>query len=272
MAIDDFSAIIELAATLSIAFVAVEYIKSFTHALCEKFFDYETFIEEAFGRCLSLLPDRATLNHIEPITIDGKSTNTRIEKVKRKNEALIEKIAEQKDNMKVEFSQQCQTFSMSSICFCIFVINTILLFLGGVENMMSYNVHLCVIFLSVFFCLYLITCWFLGEKYTFFSSLKYAGLSMLGIVLLSFVLILLFHDKLCCCMIQSYWHWGLVLIVLLSFFNFGVFTFKIWLKSKQIKNNIEVAVTNLEKECQDQQKDVNELMNVVNFSLKLQFD
>ena len=40
MEINDFSAVIELIATISVAFVAVEYVKSYTNILCERFFNF----------------------------------------------------------------------------------------------------------------------------------------------------------------------------------------------------------------------------------------
>lgn len=72
MAINDFSAIIQLAATLCIAFVAVEYVRSFIGVLCERFFKFQDFIAKSFQECRDILTDRDTLEHIEPIVIEGK--------------------------------------------------------------------------------------------------------------------------------------------------------------------------------------------------------
>ena len=51
MTINDFSALIQLSATMSIAFVAVEYVKSYTDILCEKLFKFHDFVQAAFKEC-----------------------------------------------------------------------------------------------------------------------------------------------------------------------------------------------------------------------------
>lgn len=73
---------------MSIAFVAVEYVKSYTSILCERFFKFQDFVEQSFKECRDILTDKETLEHICPIDIEGRSTNTAIEDAKRKNESL----------------------------------------------------------------------------------------------------------------------------------------------------------------------------------------
>lgn len=272
MVIGDFSSIMEVAATLSIAFVAVEYIKSYTSVLCENFFDYKAFIDNVFDKCLCLLPDYDTLNHIEPIVINGQSTNMRIEKVKRKNESLLEQIEDTKKSQQQNFSQQCQTLSMASTYFFIFLVNLLLLFLGGLECMIPYYVHLFVVFFTVFFLIYLALSWFLGEKYPLFSSLKLSGVSFIVTILVSVIVTWALHQKLCSCFIQQNWYYALMIIVVFSYINFGAFAFKIWLKAKRLKNEIESSAKKIEHECQQQKKDVDELMQIAIFSTKLKSD
>ena len=71
--INDFSPMIELAVTLNIAFVAVEYVKSYTNAVCNQLFNFGQFLKDAYGECKSLLVDDIALNSIRVSDINGKT-------------------------------------------------------------------------------------------------------------------------------------------------------------------------------------------------------
>ena len=93
--IDDFSSLIELIATISIGFVGVEYVKSYTSILCEKIFQYVSFISKSYDECRGLLTDQDTLEHFEVVDIGGKSTNDVVEKLKVEHENLRKEIREE---------------------------------------------------------------------------------------------------------------------------------------------------------------------------------
>ena len=170
MAINDFSAIIQLAATLCIAFVTVEYVKSFIGVLCELFFKFQVFITESFQECRSILTDRDTLDHIEPISIEGKSTNSEIEEAKRQNEALNKEIKEEEERKKEEVKISCQVRSMSSLCFFIFLINVFVLLTGGIEKKYADFSHVLVSFLVFWGGLYLVFGWLFGGLFDVTSN------------------------------------------------------------------------------------------------------
>lgn len=54
MAINDFSTLICMAATMSIAFVATEYVTSYTKTLCERFFKFQEYVKASFDECRNL--------------------------------------------------------------------------------------------------------------------------------------------------------------------------------------------------------------------------
>jgi len=170
MAINDFSAIIQLAATLCIAFVAVEYVRSFIGVLCERFFKFQDFIAKSFQECRDILTDRDTLEHIEPIVIEGKSTNPEIEEVKRQNEALSKEIEEEEKRKNEEVKISCQVRSMSSLCFFLFLMSVLILLLGGVEKKYSDTSHSLVTILIVLSIIYLVYGWCVGETNVLKSS------------------------------------------------------------------------------------------------------
>ena len=52
MMLSDFSPMIELAVTLNIAFVAVEYVKSYTNAVCNQLFNFAEYLKQSFDEWL----------------------------------------------------------------------------------------------------------------------------------------------------------------------------------------------------------------------------
>lgn len=92
MELSNFSSLAEIAVTFNIAFVAIEYVKSFSRVLSTRVLSLGTFIDEKFGECEALLADRETLEHCHPIEIHDKETSRssenvlHLESVKRKIE------------------------------------------------------------------------------------------------------------------------------------------------------------------------------------------
>ena len=71
-----------MAATMSIAFVATEYVTSYTKNLCERFFKFQEFVKTSFKECRDILTDKESLKQLHPVVIDGQSTNGKIEEAK----------------------------------------------------------------------------------------------------------------------------------------------------------------------------------------------
>lgn len=94
MAKNDFSTLICMAATMSIAFVATEYVTSYTKNLCERFFKFQEFVKTSFKECRDILTDKESLKQLHPVVIDGQSTNGKIEEAKRQNESINKEIDE----------------------------------------------------------------------------------------------------------------------------------------------------------------------------------
>ena len=279
MEINNFSAIIQLAATLCIAFIAVEYVKSFIGILCERFFKFQDFIADSFAECRLLLTDKETLEHIDPIIIDGKSTNSEIEEVKRQNEALTKEIDEEEGKKKEEMKIFCQVRSMSSLCFFLFMVNISLLMFGGIEKSFPDFSHVSVSFLNILSTAYLLCGWVIGEceyprKYTDFSSLKHASISYVIIASLSLVIgiaVLLWKQKILL-VVYYVWQYSVMVIILLTYLNFIVFTFKIKIKAKEFKNQVGVSKKNLIEKCKKTQQSVEELKGVSRLNARLRAD
>lgn len=96
MRLADFSSFIEVATTLNIALVAIEYVKTYTNVLCSQVFNFQDFINKSFVKCEKILVDRMTLEHIPSVSVEGRSTNSLIEKAKRDREKLKKKLKTRK--------------------------------------------------------------------------------------------------------------------------------------------------------------------------------
>lgn len=278
MTINDFSSLIQLSATMSIAFVAVEYVKSYTDILCEKLFNFHDFVQSAFKECREILTDRETLDHLSPVDVDGKSTNTVIEEAKRKNESLTKEIDEVEKTKKEEVSTACQARSMSSICLFIFLFNVLLLFLGGIETSYKLFSHTSSMILCSFAIIYIVLGWIIGEsdtpkKICDFSSLRHIIIAFLIIFLLStmptFWIIQNSHWE---AFIQSSWNYFLFCGVVCSYLNFIIFIIKIGRKAFVFKKEVNKSKEKLKNKCKEAKKDEDDLIATTRIKAKLKTD
>lgn len=275
MAINDFSTLIGMAATLSIAFVATEYVTSYTKNLCERFFKFQEFVKASFKVCRDILTDKETLKLLRPSIVDGRSTNSKIEEAKRKNELITKKIDDIEKQKLSEMTEMCQTRSMSSLCLFVFMLNVFLLLLGSIEPRFSdFAVrHLSV--LSLLSMIYILLGWCLGE-YEFhysllhFSSLRHAVYSFIVIVLITVWLCnksWSFIDD-----IVDAWWWILLSCTIISYLNFLVFILKVRWKAAMFKKDIGKAASEIMKECKEIEEETQALRTISKVSADLQTD
>ena len=280
MAINDFSAIIQLAATISIAFVAVEYVKSFTCILCEKFFNFYDFVKDSFKECRDILTDKDTLSHIEAVDVGGKSTITAIEEAKRQNESLSKEIDEEEKRQQEEISKVCEARSMSSICFFVFLFNTMLLIVGGLENRHPFFIHYLSLIFNLLGIIYLMVGWFTGERkdpYRFldFASLRHPIFGFVVVFTISSAVSLILFNY---CKdytfeyIEDIWWYVLVVSIVFTYLNFIVFVFKIRSKAHDFMSNVASSKENLKNKCKAAEKDVEDLMGTTRLMAKLRAD
>lgn len=263
---------------MSVAFVAVEYVKSYTNILCEKLFKFHEFVKLSFKECREILTDRETLDHLSPVEVGGKSTNSVIEEAKRKNESLTKEIDNTENKKKEEVAIVCQSRSMSSMCFFLFLFDVLLLFFGGMESSHQAFSHVCVVISCTFILLYVIIGWCIGEsekpkKFCDFSSLRHASTAFAIIIVLSIIstiVIIQFDDAIS--FIDTFWNYFVVFGVLCPYINFIVFIFKIWSKANGFKRNINDSKEQLKKKCQEAKKDEDDLLATVRIEAKLKTD
>ena len=281
MTMNSFSALIQLAATLSIAFVAVEYVRSYTNVLCEKFFKFNDFLKDTYEYCRSLLTDIDTLSHIQPIEIGrGKNTYSEIEAAKRTNEALTKEINEEEEKKKNELSTVCQAKGMSSMCFFVFLYSTLLLLMSGLEDVFESSVHCFVSILGTLSVIYLVLGWCFGEKevpwrFCDFASLRHSIFGFIGIVILSAILCIIFRFYSCDWFdfyISQYWWYAFFVSIVITYVNFVVYVFVIRSKAKSFINTVGESKETLEGKCKEAEERVSDLMRTTRLISKLQAD
>ena len=273
MRLGDFSSFIEMATTLNIALVAIEYVKTYTNVLCSQVFNFHDFINSSFSKCEETLVDKNTLEHISPNDIDGRSTNSLIEAVKRKREKIIEEIKEEKASFKDKIKSVCEAKNISSVSLWHFFLGVTGLFLIGIEDHFALTkaVWGCLIILTI---IYSVWGWIAKEKkrdsvFSDYSSLRHT------IIYFSTGLIISIVVAYCGCVdsfFDSIWDWAMPLTLFIMYCNFVAAVVKVWVKSQTVKNEIKESCSKIQKECDELKSTVDGLTSISDISKKLGVD
>lgn len=271
MELNDFSSLIEIAVTLSIAFVAIEYVKTYTKVLCNQVFNFQEYIFERFENCKTRLVDEETLNHIEPNTIDGRSTMHLIEGAKRKREIISSEIETEKNKFCEIIEDVCEAGNMSSVSLWMFFYGITALFLIGCKIDANWF-HICWTILTFFTILYSGFGWFIGKCrkwYANFASLRHSIISYVLSLLISIGLASLFYDS-NCLFVEEIWNIVLMISLFCMYSNFIAAVAKVWIKAKKVKKDIDDSSQNLVNKCNTLTREVDTLINLNSLSSQMQ--
>lgn len=280
MAINDFAALIQLIGTLSIAFVAIEYVRSFTETLCRRFFKFNAFLVEKLGACRASIPDKDTVASLKPVTMgNNKSTSNMIEKARREYESILKEIDNKEKEMNAKMTTACQARSMSSICLFISFSSFALLFTGAIEKMFTGFSH-C--FCSVFCFLsivYLLAAWFYGEnenpkRFCNFASLRNATYGVLTLAAISVVcaIVLISIPKIYGPISETIWWWSLLAYTVFSFTNYVIFFWKIGRSTNELKQEVCDFISGIQPRCDKSRAEVNKLLTTQQVNIELMSD
>lgn len=262
--LSDFSSAIELATTLNIAFVAVEYVKTYTKVLCDQVFDLKCFIQKTFAICISALPDQGTLSTIPHITINNHNADEMVEKLKRDCELLLEEIKKTKAKHESLVNEVCEAKNVSSISLFLFFVGVSGLLSLGFENQYPSIVRCFWSVLSFFSLIYCTIGWNTSEeskkRFLNFESLRHAIISFIVVFGISFVI--LFWSQNIDIFIQGIWSYLLPFSVLFSFSNFIVASVKIWRKARSTKDEIRRSQKEIVARCRDLRIKVESVISV----------
>lgn len=155
MQLSDFQEVIILAATFYIAFVAVDYVKSFSTLLYEKVFRLPDFISTHIAKLIKLQIDSESLENIAKHEIDGKTLVQQVEQVRRTNEILCNETTRIKESHTELLKSACSSKNIQSICLFIFVICLTALIMNGIEDTWENYTHWVWMSFSLLSTLYL---------------------------------------------------------------------------------------------------------------------
>ena len=277
MAINDFSSLLQLIATFSIAFVAVEYVKSFTQALCIKYFKYDEFVTKKLKACRKTIADQDTLSSLKPIVVgNNNSTSNKIEQAKRNHESIVKEINAKEAELKGKMTSACLAKSMPSICFFISLCGFMLLFTGAIESKFPDFAHcFCTVFCIVSVA-YLIAGWFWGEslnpkKYRNFASFRNATFGFLILISVSGVLAIIFATAtsgLC----DGVWWWFLLAYVVFSFANYYIFYKKIERSINKLKQEVSSFIKGIQPKCTKSNAEIKRLITTQEVCIEVMSD
>lgn len=274
MRLADFSSFIEVATTLNIALVAIEYVKTYTNVLCSQVFNFQDFINSSFSKCEESLVDKNTLEHLSPDDVNGRSTNNLIEEAKREREKIVERIKEKKAFFKDKIKLVCEAKNISSVSLWHFFLGLTGLFVVGIEDHIAFTKPLwgCLI---VFTIIYSVWGWIAKDKnhdsaFFDYSSLRHTIIYFSGALLIS-IIVSVFCGYVNV-FFNSIWDWAMPLTLFIMYCNFIAAVIKVWIKAQTVKNEIKESCSQIQKECKDLKDAVDKLISLSDISKQLGVD
>lgn len=259
-----------MGATLTIAFVAVEYAKQYTCLIAQKVFDYFGRIEQVVLECKKTI-DEDTIDSLSSFNIDGCNTGVKIEGLKRKKEKTLQDIGDKEKILSTYVLEKCNSKSYSSLSLFTFLFSITSLFIAGIETPNVKCFWIIVVSLSL---LYTLTSWIFGEKnrYKFwidYSSFKHVICIYFSIVLVAVFATCLWIDIFKLYLLPYCYDIAGYVTLFLPYVNFVVFAFIIRSKSVDIYNMISETFQPLKDTCCEIQKETEKLSTVKDLALEI---
>lgn len=248
----EFYSIVQLLATLTIGFVILDYSDFFTNILKTKFFHADDAISEAKKECLSLIPDKTTLNALEPTTVGKGDTSNKIEVLKRECEKMDERIDGFEKDRKAEMDEMSDLRSLAPLCLFVFMFSVTLLFVPVLKRLYGESVCLSLFPFSVSCIVYMILGWIFGEnadnpKITRFESMKHPliGFALACLISVAFAFLLPNSPA----WIGGTWRYLFVALILCGWLNFAVYAFIIKRSISKFKKKVGNEKGKIIQEC-----------------------
>lgn len=262
--ISGLSSLFELAAGLNIAFVAVEYSKRYTRTLSEKVFNFPSLISLSLVKCRKVLCEKETLNNLTPLSIEGESTFSLIEKCKRDIETLKDLFDTREQEMKENALELCDSTNFSSLSLWNFLFSVCTLFFIGFKSFLFYSSEMCFLFLSFITIIFQIIGWIMEWKRKTLDLYSRLGptiilflFSLLISIILSIEPIGLYNA------VNDYVNIDVILpfLSVLPFLNFIVFFYLVKTHAKEIRKSI-LDVSQLEEKSNELSGRIKDLIAV----------
>jgi hypothetical protein len=252
MSISNFGSLFELMAAINIAFVAVEYTKSYTNILSKKVFKLHDLIASEFKNLKSIIVDRNSIDTITELKINEQSASVEIEKCKRESEKLKAEIETIEKDLLSSVDKQCEFKNFSNSCLWSFLYCIVALFLSGMENVFIENTLVSFLFILLCISILYFSCgWIFGEKENGFIKNYFIRLSfVIGLFVFTFLVAVIFaHLMAMTIFIDRYKNYLILFSAVIPFVNFIAY-FSITLKKiKCIKKDIYIKTKDLGEKC-----------------------
>ena len=263
MELNHFLSLIQLAAGLNVAYIAVGVSQGYTQVLLNKIFNIRQHIDEKFDPIKATIRiNRESLSCMKPSNVNGKDTNTQIEEVKRGYELLQEKIAKVEQNIEEQASLSCEFRCFSGLSLMMFLYCCTLLFIAP-----FYSVWFLLPFTAIVL-FHSVLGWF-AENIKCVCNLTWVIYCFALALGISCIIWLISYF---CGWIVIDGIWENVLITttaLLPMVNFIVFFVKSLSKMRDITTNINNLAANIESEGKDTQAKFELLQNLEQLKLKM---
>ena len=127
----------EVAVTLNLAFVAVEYANSYTNLLARHVYKLHDKINDVFADCINIV-DEDSVNSLRGNTVDGKNTILMVEELKRNYKKLKEEADYLKNNHLSVVNEKCHFKCFAFISLYLGLYSLTALMMAGIgENEVS---------------------------------------------------------------------------------------------------------------------------------------
>ena len=279
MEISNFSSLIEVGATLNIACVAVEYVKSYTSVLCNQVFNLADQIDKAVKQCqqkLNEVMDETTLSALPDNMSGGRSILTLKRSLTKSRSTIETEIKSEETKLKNAISTVCEVKNVSSICLWLFFYGVTALFLMGIESSQAdknVNIHLLWTIVTILGFIFSIIGWITcGERRPWwkfgYCSLRFSIISF-GITLLLGSCVFFIPINFLTDLSESLWGVTIILSMILMYSNFVASSFAVWHKAKNGKLAIENSLSALLFKCEQWNQEAADLQGALHVDEKL---
>ena len=267
MSIESLSALLQLAATLSIALVAVEYAEKFAEVIIDNILKIGRYICDKFDICVAHL-NTVNIDNITPVTVGDLSSVQRIERAKRQNEKIRKTIENERERCSKEKITKFQSRSLSSLSLWLFMYCVFALLFSGLEYLYPETIHHMWIILSSFTLVYMIIGWSIGErkqyKWLNFLDISQSFLYFVFALFLSFAIALVNNMYFQLSFGDDVWNVVYPTTSMLPFVNFLLYISIAKSKYKKFKKEINEKYNEIIKDCREHVVEVEKLLQVHN--------
>lgn len=268
--LDSFSALFEIAATLNVAYIAVDYSTTFTISVAKNVFRFHDRITKGIARCKKHI-DEDTINSIGDVILNGHSISHKIEKAKRDSTKLKRDISNLSCELASDVEEKCKLTCFSSICLHLFLYCIAACVIMGYSNntissvCWSLFVFLSVVYTGLMFYFGEIR----GKLVDFCQSIKNNSVAFIIICLMTWILVALFHNPLSS-FVENIWEIIVPVSALYPFLFFVLFIFILKRNSKTINTDIEDKIGKIEKRCVALEVEVSKLVSTHELSIEVE--